>query len=91
MFRRIASENNVSLSDVVGTGRDGRVLKEDILNFIDNKSPVSTPNPVSTPAPSAVSAKPKAAPPAKPRVQKAAVAGLEHFFYRRCQDVLHVF
>ena len=27
-------ENNVNLADVQGTGREGRVLKEDILHFI---------------------------------------------------------
>ncbi|XP_023342052.1 lipoamide acyltransferase component of branched-chain alpha-keto acid dehydrogenase complex, mitochondrial [Eurytemora carolleeae] len=73
--RRIASENNVALSDVVGTGREGRVLKEDILNFLDNKSAVSAPPPAAARAPP-VSQKPKpvSAAVARPRVQKAAVA-----------------
>lgn len=27
-------ENKISLADVTGTGRDGRVLKEDLLKFL---------------------------------------------------------
>ena len=76
LLRRIASENNVALSDVVGTGREGRVLKEDILNYLDNKSAISTTPPASARAPP-VSQKPKPVPAAvaRPRAQKAAVAG----------------
>ncbi|VDM82869.1 unnamed protein product, partial [Strongylus vulgaris] len=32
--RRIAMENKVDLKKVKGTGRDGRVLKEDVLKFL---------------------------------------------------------
>ncbi|XP_063284488.1 lipoamide acyltransferase component of branched-chain alpha-keto acid dehydrogenase complex, mitochondrial [Pelobates fuscus] len=32
--RRLAMENNIKLSEIVGTGRDGRILKEDILSFL---------------------------------------------------------
>eukprot|EP00062_Callorhinchus_milii_P017266 gi/632969465/ref/XP_007901103.1/ PREDICTED: lipoamide acyltransferase component of branched-chain alpha-keto acid dehydrogenase complex, mitochondrial [Callorhinchus milii] len=32
--RRLAVENNIKLSEVVGTGKDARILKEDILNYL---------------------------------------------------------
>ncbi|KAM6217543.1 lipoamide acyltransferase component of branched-chain alpha-keto acid dehydrogenase complex, mitochondrial [Rhynchocyon petersi] len=32
--RRLAMENNIKLSEVVGSGKDGRILKEDILNYL---------------------------------------------------------
>ncbi|KAM3914760.1 lipoamide acyltransferase component of branched-chain alpha-keto acid dehydrogenase complex, mitochondrial [Leptodactylus fuscus] len=36
--RRLAMENNIKLSEVVGSGRDGRILKEDILNFLSKQT-----------------------------------------------------
>lgn len=34
---RIAGEHNVDLAQVTGTGRDGRITKKDILNFVENR------------------------------------------------------
>lgn len=43
--RRLATENNLNLADVVGTGKDGRVLKEDILRHLERGSAPASPVP----------------------------------------------
>ena len=40
---RIASEHNVDVSQVEGTGRGGRVTKKDILQFIESGAPAAAP------------------------------------------------
>ena len=36
--RKMAIEQNVHLSDIEGSGHNGRILKEDILNYIESKT-----------------------------------------------------
>lgn len=69
--RRLAMENNIKLSEVVGTGRDGRILKEDILNYLAKQTgailpptpfqEIQTPPPAPPPA-AAAAARPASAP-----------------------------
>ena len=41
--RRIAQEYGVDLGDVRGSGKEGRVLKEDILAHVEGSSPTPAP------------------------------------------------
>jgi len=50
---RIAAENEVNLDLVPGTGRDGRITKNDILAYVENRQP-----PAPTPQPSIASPQP---------------------------------
>lgn len=61
--RRLAMENNIKLSEVVGTGRDGRILKEDILNYLAKQTGAILP-PAPPLAPPPAQATPLAARPA---------------------------
>jgi 2-oxoglutarate dehydrogenase E2 component (dihydrolipoamide succinyltransferase) len=54
--RKMAEENGISAKDVVATGKDGRVTKEDIVNHL--KAPKATPAPVAASSSASV---PKAA------------------------------
>jgi pyruvate dehydrogenase E2 component (dihydrolipoamide acetyltransferase) len=86
---RIASEHDVDVSSVPGTGRGGRVTKKDILNYVESgpqaappqEAPPAAPEPAPAPAPApepapapAAEAPPKPPPPPAPE-PVAATAG----------------
>lgn len=51
--RKIAKENKIDLSTLAGTGPKGRVLKEDVLNYIQNGGKPAAAAPAATSAPAA--------------------------------------
>ena len=76
LVRKIAEEQGIDISEIEGTGLGGRVTKQDILSFVENRGagakaePAAAPaTPVTTaPAPAApVTTAPAAAVPAAPR------------------------
>ena len=67
LVKNIAKEEGVSvaeLNNIAGSGKDGRVTKEDILKFIENRKS-------GAPAPQTVAAAPKAAEPIVQKSQQA--------------------
>ncbi len=64
LARKMAEEHGLNLSDIKGTGPDGRVIKRDILAAIDNPASTST----STAPAAGKSASPAPTMPAGPRV-----------------------
>ncbi|KAK1636640.1 2-oxoacid dehydrogenase acyltransferase [Colletotrichum phormii] len=51
--RHLTKSLNVDIADIDGTGRDGRVLKEDVQNFVKRRDAGDRPAGASTPSPTA--------------------------------------
>ncbi len=81
-YRRIAMENDISLAEVQGTGREGRVLKEDVLLHLETRksAPVASTPPLPPPKPQPAKKTPQ--PLSKPviSVKPSVVAGTEIFY-----------
>jgi len=67
LVRKIASENNVDLSQVPATGASGRITKQDILGHLEGGTPAAAKPAAAAPATAAAPAKPAA--PAAPQPQ----------------------
>ncbi len=50
--KKLADERGIDLSQITGTGKGGRITKEDVVNF----TPAAAPAPATSPAPAAASA-----------------------------------
>jgi pyruvate dehydrogenase E2 component (dihydrolipoyllysine-residue acetyltransferase) len=63
---RIASEHGIDPGQVPGTGRGGRVTKQDILAFVESGAPAQAPAAPAAPAPAAAPPPPAPAAPSAP-------------------------
>ncbi|RYG39814.1 hypothetical protein EON68_04995, partial [archaeon] len=73
--RRIARENNVDITALNGTGKDGRVTKEDILGFVSGKTAAPKPAAAAASAPCPLKSAPAAKPAATAAPAVSAAAG----------------
>jgi pyruvate dehydrogenase E2 component (dihydrolipoamide acetyltransferase) len=71
LVRRIAKEHGVDVSQIEGTGIGGRVTKNDILSYVENRTQAAPPAPART-APAAEAAA-ATSEPASARVERASV------------------
>ncbi len=75
VVRRLAREHDIDPSVIEGTGRDGRVTRNDVLAYIENMKAEPDPAPVPPPAP-APSPAPAPAAPAPPTDEPAKLSRL---------------
>jgi 2-oxoglutarate dehydrogenase E2 component (dihydrolipoamide succinyltransferase) len=76
LVRKLATEHNVDLAAISGTGVGGRIRKQDVLDAARVSRPQAAPEAPAAPAPAAAPA-PPAAPPAPAPAAPAAVADTE--------------
>lgn len=89
--RKIAKENNLDLNIVPGTGPKGRILKEDVLNFIQGKTAPSSSNNKAA-APAAASSTPTSisAPVATAADQRVPIRGIQRMMVKSMTESLQV-
>lgn len=52
--RRLIAENSVNPSKIPGTGKEGRITKEDVLNYLKTAGEANTASPVAAPQPARI-------------------------------------
>ncbi|MGA8260988.1 MAG: 2-oxoglutarate dehydrogenase complex dihydrolipoyllysine-residue succinyltransferase [Arenicellales bacterium] len=68
--RKLLDEHDLDASDIDGSGKDGRVVKEDVLKYLEEQKQQQAPKPPATEAPKETRDMPRApAPPAAARSQ----------------------
>ncbi|WP_404367273.1 dihydrolipoyllysine-residue acetyltransferase [Marinobacter sp.] len=96
--RRIAREHELDLADLPGSGKDGRVLKSDVLEYLEHGK--KAPQPAAAPEPAAQPGQPRRTEEQKARVEPirgvqaamakhmaSAAANIPHFIYSEEIDV----
>ncbi len=61
--RHMAAKHQLDLSQVRGSGKDGRIMKSDVLAHLEDKDKAAAPAPAAAAAPAPASSKPAAAQP----------------------------
>lgn len=92
--RRMAKENKIDLADVPTTGRDGRVLKGDVLAYLENPTsntatpatPTSNTPPPSTTTPSPAKSSPSPTPSHQLADQVIPVTGLARIMVKTMEE-----
>ncbi|UTA47133.1 2-oxo acid dehydrogenase subunit E2 [Simiduia sp. 21SJ11W-1] len=80
--RRIARENDVDLSTVPATGKNGRILKEDMLNFLSGDTQAKAEQPATSPKASVDRTEPiKGVKAVMARAMQESVSSIPHFTY----------
>ncbi len=84
--KKLMADKGLSPDQITGTGRDGRIMKEDVLRAAATTAPAATPAPAVAPAPAA--AAPRAAVPAEDaaREERVRMTRLRQTIARRLKD-----
>lgn len=84
--RKIAAENNINLDNIKGTGKDGRVTKEDVLKATENETAASIPTTAASAQPNPTPAAPVAATTDETREKRVRMTKLRQVIAKRLKD-----